>query len=246
MYQNYNFCFPIQCLEDTRIKLVPFEMSAHAQRAYGHTSTDPLAFAHTANGPYESVDHFVSGLIQLLADDEYAFTFAIIDKSRAPSVESAEGEMVGIISFSNATPEDFAVEISFVQIFAEYRGRGIATAAARLLLQYAFRPQVEGGLGLHRVEWHASTANTASIAVAEKLGFERIGTVRYERVLVDGVAKGKVGNGKPLPPRCKPCDLCRDLVMYAAYWDSEYVAETLGLFSRERREVGKDLRSMKA
>ncbi|KAK4444254.1 acetyltransferase [Podospora aff. communis PSN243] len=228
MDETDNFCYPIRCLEDSLIKLVPFSIPAHAQRAYDLTSTDPQAYAHTANGPYESVDHFISGLIQLCADDEYAFTFAIIDKT---TPLSTEGQMVGMISFCGATPEDFAVEIGFVQVFAEYRGRGIATAAARLLLRYAFDSPESGGLGLHRVEWHASTENMASIAIAKKLGFAEIGTVVYERVLADGVAKGKIGNGKPLPPRCKPGDLCRDLVMYAAYWNSDDVAKALQLDS---------------
>jgi len=125
-----------------------------------------------------------------------------------------------MISLYEANTEDYAVEISFVQVFAEYRGRGVGTAVARLLLEYAFNPPQIGGLGLHRVEWHASTANIASIAVAEKLGFEKIGTVRYERVLKGGKVKGKIGNGRPEPPRCDSDDLCRDLSMYAMYWDA--------------------------
>ncbi|KAK0647128.1 acetyltransferase [Cercophora newfieldiana] len=220
MDENNNFCFSVRCLEDSRIKLIPFTTAAHARKAYDITSTDPQAYAHTANGPYESLDQFISDFVQLLADDEYAFTFAIIDKSQPPTPESTEGELVGTISFCEAHPEDFTVEIGHVQVFAEFRGNGVATAAARLLLEYALGSPDTGGLGLHRVEWHASTANAASIAVARKLGFEAIGVVRYERVLVDGTEKGKVGNGRELPPSCKPGDLCRDLVMFAQYWDS--------------------------
>lgn len=125
-----------------------------------------------------------------------------------------------MISFSEANEEDFSIEINHVRVFEDYRGTGIATAAARLLLQYALGSPETGGLGLHRVEWIASTANSASIAVVEKLGFELVGVVRYERVLVDGKKKGKVGNGRELPPSCKPGDLCRDLAIYARYWNS--------------------------
>lgn len=193
----------------------------HAERAFLLTSGDSQAFAHTANGPYDSVDDFVSNLIQVLAEDEYAFTFAIIDKSKCPSAESEDGEMVGMISLCDANPEDRAVEIGHVHVFSGYRGMGIATAATRLLLAYLFGALDDGGLGLYRAEWHTSTKNLSSIAVAEKLRLEKIGLVRYERVFKDGASKGKIGNGGvQLPRGSSPGDLFRDLVMFAVYWDT--------------------------
>ena len=130
--------------------------------------------------------------------------------------------MVGMISLYDANPEDRAVEIGHVHVFPGHRGVGVATAATRLLLGYLFSAPDEGGLGLYRVEWHASTKNASSIAVAEKLGFEKIGVVRYERVFKDGVHKGKIGNGEEveLPPDSSPGDLYRDLAMFAMYWDT--------------------------
>jgi RimJ/RimL family protein N-acetyltransferase len=47
-------------------------------------------------------------------------------------------------------------------------GRGIATEAARLLLDFAF-----GEVGLHRVFAVVDEDNPASIRVVEKLGFRR-------------------------------------------------------------------------
>lgn len=52
-------------------------------------------------------------------------------------------------------------------------GRGLITRAARVLIDWAFDER-----GMHRVEWHASTANTASIRVAQRLGMRKEGVLR--------------------------------------------------------------------
>ncbi|KAK5654218.1 hypothetical protein OQA88_7393 [Cercophora sp. LCS_1] len=219
MAEDYNFPFPARVLEDNHIKLIPFDASIHAQTAHELTSTDPQAYAHTANGPYPSLEDFM-GFLQILSADEYAFTYAIIDKSKPPSPESPDGELAGMICYTEANDEDRSIEVSHIRVFKAYRGAGIATAAARLLLQHAFDPPEKGGLGLLRVEWHASSTNAASLQVQRKLGFGLIGVVRYERVFKDGKRKGKVGNGRPAPPGSGPDDLFRDLEMYAMYWDA--------------------------
>ena len=151
----------------------------------------------------------------MLEQDEFAFTFAILLR------DSKEEEMVGTMGYYNANSEDRSIEISLVQVFAKYRRRGFALDAGRLMMEYALTPVSEGGLGLARVEWHASTTNPGSIAVAKQLGFEEIGVVRYERCLKDGKKRGKVGNGRPeVPPGTGSEDLWRDLVMFAVYWNT--------------------------
>ncbi|MBT2403041.1 MULTISPECIES: GNAT family N-acetyltransferase [unclassified Streptomyces] len=52
-------------------------------------------------------------------------------------------------------------------------GRGLITKACRILIDWAFQER-----GMHRVEWHASSANKKSIAVAERLGMTRDGVMR--------------------------------------------------------------------
>lgn len=52
-------------------------------------------------------------------------------------------------------------------------GRGLITRAVRLLIDWAIRER-----GIHRVEWHAAAGNTASIAVAKRLGMSRDGVLR--------------------------------------------------------------------
>ncbi|MGY3338925.1 ribosomal-protein-serine acetyltransferase [Streptomyces filamentosus] len=52
-------------------------------------------------------------------------------------------------------------------------GRGLVTRACRILVDWAVEQR-----GNHRVEWYASTKNTASLAVARRLGMTREGVLR--------------------------------------------------------------------
>ncbi|MFI8432963.1 GNAT family N-acetyltransferase [Streptomyces sp. NPDC079020] len=53
------------------------------------------------------------------------------------------------------------------------QGSGLITRAMRHLIDWAVDVR-----GIHRVEWDASAANTASIAVAKRLGMKRDGVLR--------------------------------------------------------------------
>ncbi|MEU9335225.1 GNAT family protein [Streptomyces sp. NPDC048290] len=52
-------------------------------------------------------------------------------------------------------------------------GRGLVTRACRVLIDWAVDDR-----GMHRVEWHAASRNTASLKAAERLGFTREGVQR--------------------------------------------------------------------
>ncbi|MFI1166794.1 GNAT family N-acetyltransferase [Streptomyces sp. NPDC020801] len=52
-------------------------------------------------------------------------------------------------------------------------GRGLVTRGARVLIDWAFDER-----GMHRVEWHVSSANEPSINVARRLGLIREGVLR--------------------------------------------------------------------
>lgn len=56
-------------------------------------------------------------------------------------------------------------------------GRGLVTRAAQQIIDWAVEKR-----GVHRVEWHASSANEASIAVARRLGMTRDGVLRESYV----------------------------------------------------------------
>jgi [ribosomal protein S5]-alanine N-acetyltransferase len=64
---------------------------------------------------------------------------------------------------------------------AAYRGRGLATAAARVIGQWAI-----GDVGLHRVEVRHSIGNPPSCSVAESAGFPYEATLRSVLMHTDG------------------------------------------------------------
>ncbi|MFE2559381.1 GNAT family N-acetyltransferase [Streptomyces sp. NPDC059352] len=52
-------------------------------------------------------------------------------------------------------------------------GKGLITRACRVIIDWAVEER-----GIHRVEWHASSKNEPSIAVARRLGMTREGVLR--------------------------------------------------------------------
>ncbi|MEU1725200.1 GNAT family protein [Nonomuraea sp. NPDC005692] len=52
-------------------------------------------------------------------------------------------------------------------------GRGLVTRAVRVIIDWAVEER-----GIHRVEWQAAAGNTASIAVARRLGMSKDGVLR--------------------------------------------------------------------
>ncbi|NYE71070.1 GNAT family N-acetyltransferase [Microlunatus parietis] len=60
-------------------------------------------------------------------------------------------------------------------------GRGLVTRASRMIIDWAIRDR-----SIHRVEWMAAVGNTASIAVAKRLGMVREGVLRQCYLHPDG------------------------------------------------------------
>ncbi|WP_340558583.1 GNAT family N-acetyltransferase [Streptomyces sp. GSL17-111] len=56
-------------------------------------------------------------------------------------------------------------------------GRGLVTRAARVIIDWAVEER-----GIHRVEWHVSSANAPSIAVARRLGMTKEGVLRQSHL----------------------------------------------------------------
>jgi len=66
------------------------------------------------------------------------------------------------------------------------RGRGVTTEAVRLVVQHAFTPVADGGMGRTRLQIGASWGNSASRHVAERNGFTLVGHHHADGVLGDG------------------------------------------------------------
>ena len=92
--------------------------------------------------------------------------------------------------FSRQGPIGDAAEIGY-QLFPGARGRGVATAAARLAVAHGLAPVAEGGLGLRRLTAETAADNEASNAVLRSSGFSSFGREHA----VDALADGSWGDG---------------------------------------------------
>ena len=90
-------------------------------------------------------------------------SFAILDDE--------ESTLLGSIGFVGI-PEEGVVEVGY-WVAPWARRRGVATAATRVLCDWAFDV-----LDFHRVEWQAYVGNVTSRRVAERCGFTFEGTLR--------------------------------------------------------------------
>jgi RimJ/RimL family protein N-acetyltransferase len=97
-------------------------------------------------------------------------SFAVTDR--------ATGALVGSVSLHRIQGDEASIGYWTV---AAARGRGVATAAVRLVTDWAFGP-----LRLHRIELCHAVANVASCRVAERAGYPWEGTLRESHRYGDG------------------------------------------------------------
>lgn len=117
--------------------------------------------------PYTEQDarEFIASAPQRWADD-VEHVFAITD--------AADGRLLGMIGLHDLRqlthPAGGLGEVGYWVLESE-RGRGVCTAAVRLVCRYGFDE-----LRLARIEWQAEVGNEGSRRVAERVGFVVEGT----------------------------------------------------------------------
>jgi RimJ/RimL family protein N-acetyltransferase len=87
-------------------------------------------------------------------------------------VELASGELAGVSSLWGIDTHHRCAHIG-IGLRPAFRGRGLGADAVRVMSRYAFVT-----LGLRRVQLETFSDNRAMIAIAEKIGFTREGTLR--------------------------------------------------------------------
>ncbi|WP_418515651.1 GNAT family N-acetyltransferase [Curtobacterium flaccumfaciens pv. flaccumfaciens] len=120
----------------------------------------PVPYGH-AEARYWITDVVAAGWA---ADSRYEFGIRRADDLRLLGT-------VGLFAFA-----DGAAEMGYA-MHPDGRGSGIVTEAAERVLHWAFAGVPEG-LGLLRVQWRAIATNTASAAVAQRLGLRFEGRTR--------------------------------------------------------------------
>ena len=198
----------------------PNQPSIHLDLYFALSSPYPELYTHTTIGPFSSAQELLDDFVSSRLKDPNSFLFAIIDKTRNPSVPGIDGALAGVLGYCHSEPMNLTTEIGFIYILPPFQRAKIASTAVALMLQYALEPPERGGLGLRRVQWQANSRNTASRRMAERMGFRFEGFLRWQRIFHQGKRRGKCGNGKDLPENNSDGeDLGRDTVILAICWD---------------------------
>ena len=150
----------------------------------------------------------------------------------APMViaDAATDAAIGLI---NLQFEDDEVAKLAYSVFPEQRGRGIAPRAVRLVMGWAL-----GELGLNRLLLEADEGNAASIRVAEKCAFQRIGT----RLEDDGEHTTAVSSERRLTDGDQPTRwtaLKRSTVTWTAAWRAAETSVSVRVRSGARKRRAK-------
>lgn len=224
MVQTSVFHFPLDTpIANDRVKLIPFDLDLHGAAFIAQSADHPELYANMSFVPFTTVNElrasFASPDTILSLSNPAHTTLAIIDKTRGRSPEDPEGELAGMVGYINTSRPHLSSEVGAIVVLPAYQRTHVTSNAVGLMLQRAFTPEAEGGMGLRRVQWHCSTANAASARVAERMGFDMVGRIPYHMKFPLGKRHGKQGNGKPLPPGSHPDDVWRDSFYYSLSWD---------------------------
>jgi RimJ/RimL family protein N-acetyltransferase len=91
-----------------------------------------------------------------------------------------DGKFAGALSFHTLDLEDEKAEIGY-WLTADVRGKGVATAATRLLTEYGFDT-----IGFHRIEALVVASNVPSLKVLKNAGYMQEGVMREASLQGDG------------------------------------------------------------
>jgi RimJ/RimL family protein N-acetyltransferase len=150
-------------LTDGRIRLKPLAPS-HSDGV--RVLLDDPATQEFTRVPVPVPDDFADGWIRRYEEGRAEGTrvgFAIVE---------ADGGFLGLALVPEIDHEASTAELGYV-VTPAARGRGVATAALRLLSEWAL-----GELGALRLELRISVGNVPSIRVAERCGYTREGVLR--------------------------------------------------------------------
>jgi ribosomal-protein-alanine N-acetyltransferase len=91
-----------------------------------------------------------------------------------------DGKFAGALSFHTLDLEDEKAEIGY-WLTADVRGKGVATAATRLLTEYGFDT-----IGFHRIEALVVASNVPSLKVLKNAGYMQEGVMKEASLQGDG------------------------------------------------------------
>ena len=116
-----------------------------------------------------------SGLPLTVEKTEKWFASHESDNNRYDAVIEADGIPVGTIGLLSIDRKNSKAEYYIAMGETEYKGKGIAKEASRLILAYGFEK-----LGLNRIYLFTETENTIAQQLFERVGFVKEGILKQD------------------------------------------------------------------
>ncbi|HEX2837109.1 MAG TPA: GNAT family protein [Phycisphaerales bacterium] len=107
--------------------------------------------------------------------DRLLATSDTLDCKRLLVIHRESGAIAGRVGLSGIARGPLQQAYLGYWLGCSFEGRGLMQEAIALALRYAFTPETQGGLGLHRVECNVMPSNTRSLATARRAGFREEG-----------------------------------------------------------------------
>lgn len=148
-------------LRSERLTLEPLS-ERHASERYASWFNNQETTKHTRHGARTMTLEDVKAYAANVFKNPHEAVFAM---------RAQNGTHIGNISLLNINYTQGSAEYAIMLGETEYGGKGIATEASRLLLEFGFEQ-----LGLSRIHCGTSVANTPMQRLAERLGFKHSGT----------------------------------------------------------------------
>ena len=186
---NFAFPLPTEALESHRVRLTPFVPRVHGEAYWDAVQPASKELFRYFGTEFTSLEESLAYYEKRYRQNPEFVYFDILDKSRSPEgagksgvpEEEATERLAGVIGLRDISSTQLTTEIASVIIFPAFQRTHVATHAVGVLLRYCLDlPSASPpGLGLRRVQWISFPQNTASLRLAEKMGFKKEGVNRW-------------------------------------------------------------------
>ncbi|WVQ85462.1 hypothetical protein IAT38_007627 [Cryptococcus sp. DSM 104549] len=214
---DFNYYFEVKQLASDRLELRPFIPSLHAAMFLDGVQNCAPGLTHWIPQDFHTLEDVLVWVEKTTRSQPSAMTYAIFTAPRNSTgpVDPKDYVMAGVASLINSDVDGMTAELGWIMIFDQFQRTHVLTHTAGLLMHRILDMPAEGGLGLRRCQWFATSLNERSKAAALRLGFKVDGVLRAHRVLPKG--KEGIRPGRPGDYR-EECQT-RDSWLAAVSWD---------------------------
>ncbi|KAL1941883.1 hypothetical protein VTO73DRAFT_6883 [Trametes versicolor] len=220
---NINFAFPLypETLETPHVKLVPFIPRIHADAYWANVKDRRAELFRYYTRFFHTLPEFLAFHELYFRRNPHQLLLAIIDKTRPdPDLAHADwgGSFASVVGLINTSAANLQMEPGWVLVFPEFQRTHVAKTMVAIVLHYILQMPTASppGLGFRRAQWCANALNAPSVALGERMGFKREGTLRNALVLPEeNDAYGRKGRpGDAFEGRSS-----RDTAILSLCWD---------------------------